>query len=107
MNLANTITELEQQAGNRQEGGPRVSAQTTKSGFIKASDGIRIHYIEAGAGGAIVFIPGYCDRIPRALGSRRVRCLKREEDPFARGGHSALLLRFRGLHSRAGRAATS
>ena len=39
--------------------GPRVIAQTTKSGFIKTSDGIRIHYVEAGEGRAIVFIPGW------------------------------------------------
>jgi len=34
-------------------------AQTTKSGFIKTSDGIRIHYLEAGSGKPIVFIPGW------------------------------------------------
>ena len=39
--------------------GPRVLAQTTKSGFIKTSDGARIHYVEAGEGRAIVFIPGW------------------------------------------------
>jgi len=36
-----------------------VLAQTTKSGFITTSDGIRIHYLEAGSGQAIVFIPGW------------------------------------------------
>ena len=39
--------------------GSRVIAQTTKSGFIKTSDGVRIHYVEAGEGRAIVFIPGW------------------------------------------------
>lgn len=39
--------------------GPHVIAQTTKSGFIKTSDGVRIHYVEAGEGRAIVFIPGW------------------------------------------------
>jgi non-heme chloroperoxidase len=39
--------------------GPCLIAQTTKSGFIKTSDGVRIHYIEAGKGRAIVFIPGW------------------------------------------------
>jgi len=39
--------------------GTRVIAQTTKSGFIKTSDGVRIHYVEAGEGRAIVFIPGW------------------------------------------------
>ena len=39
--------------------GTRVIAQTTKSEFIKTSDGVRIHYVEAGEGRAIVFIPGW------------------------------------------------
>jgi len=39
--------------------GPLAAAQTTKSAFIKTSDGIRIHYVEAGQGRAIVFIPGW------------------------------------------------
>jgi non-heme chloroperoxidase len=38
---------------------PSVNAQTAKSGFFKASDGIRIHYLEAGSGRPIVFIPGW------------------------------------------------
>ncbi len=36
-----------------------VVAQTTKSGFFKTSDGISIHYLEAGSGRPIVFIPGW------------------------------------------------
>jgi non-heme chloroperoxidase len=39
-----------------------VVAQTTttiKSGFVKTSDGVRIHYVEAGSGSPIVFIPGW------------------------------------------------
>src|SRR5436190_23643613 len=36
-----------------------VKAQTTKSEFFKTSDGIRIHYVEAGIGRPIVFIPGW------------------------------------------------
>lgn len=39
--------------------GPRVIAQATKRGFIKTPDGVRIHYVEAGEGRAIVFIPGW------------------------------------------------
>jgi non-heme chloroperoxidase len=39
--------------------GPGALAQTEKSGFIKTSDGIRIHYVEAGMGEPIVFIPGW------------------------------------------------
>jgi non-heme chloroperoxidase len=35
------------------------SSLTTKSDFIKTSDGVRIHYLEAGSGRAIVFIPGW------------------------------------------------
>jgi non-heme chloroperoxidase len=42
---------------------PSVIAQTattiTKSGFFKTSDGIRIHYLGAGTGRPIVFIPGW------------------------------------------------
>jgi non-heme chloroperoxidase len=30
-----------------------------KNGFIKTSDGVRIHYVEAGEGRAVVFIPGW------------------------------------------------
>jgi microsomal epoxide hydrolase len=36
-----------------------VVAQATTSGFFKTSDGIQIHYLEAGSGRAIVFIPGW------------------------------------------------
>jgi non-heme chloroperoxidase len=39
--------------------GPLVAAQTTTSAFIKTSDGVRIHYVEAGEGRPIVFIPGW------------------------------------------------
>src|SRR5882724_2996108 len=38
---------------------PNVKAQTTKSGFFKTSDNIRIHYLEAGSGRPIVLIPGW------------------------------------------------
>jgi microsomal epoxide hydrolase len=40
---------------------PAIFAQTSpaKSNFFKASDGTRIHYVEAGSGRAIVFIPGW------------------------------------------------
>jgi len=36
-----------------------AAAQATKSGFFKTSDGIRIHYLEAGSGRPIVFVPGW------------------------------------------------
>jgi len=38
---------------------PSVKAQATKSGFFQTSDGVRIHYLEAGSGRPIVFIPGW------------------------------------------------
>jgi len=38
--------------------GQAADAQTTSS-FFKTSDGIRIHYVEAGSGRPIVFIPGW------------------------------------------------
>jgi non-heme chloroperoxidase len=38
---------------------PVVVAQTTKNGFFQTSDNVRIHYVEAGQGRAIVFIPGW------------------------------------------------
>lgn len=39
--------------------GPGAMAQTTESGFIKTADGVHIHYIEAGQGRPLVFIPGW------------------------------------------------
>jgi microsomal epoxide hydrolase len=36
-----------------------AQAQTAKSDFFKTTDGTRIHYLEAGSGQAIVFIPGW------------------------------------------------
>jgi microsomal epoxide hydrolase len=38
---------------------PSLVAQAPKSDSFKTSDGVRIHYIEAGSGRAIVFIPGW------------------------------------------------
>jgi non-heme chloroperoxidase len=38
---------------------PGVFAQASKSDFFKTSDGVRIHYVEAGSGRPIVFIPGW------------------------------------------------
>lgn len=38
---------------------PALVAQATKSEFFKTSDGVRIHYVEAGDGRPIVFIPGW------------------------------------------------
>ena len=37
----------------------QTTTTTTKSGFFKTSDGISIHYLEAGTGRPIVFIPGW------------------------------------------------
>jgi non-heme chloroperoxidase len=36
-----------------------ASAQTAKSAFFKTSDGTQLHYLEAGSGKPIVFIPGW------------------------------------------------
>jgi non-heme chloroperoxidase len=38
---------------------PVVAGQETRSAFFETSDGIRIHYLEAGNGRPIVFIPGW------------------------------------------------
>jgi non-heme chloroperoxidase len=38
---------------------PGVLAQAAKSGFFETSDGVKIHYVEAGSGRPIVFIPGW------------------------------------------------
>jgi microsomal epoxide hydrolase len=38
---------------------PCVKAQAPTSEFFKTSDGVRIHYLEAGSGRPIVFIPGW------------------------------------------------
>lgn len=38
---------------------PLTLLSQTKSDFFKTSDGIRIHYVEAGSGPAIVLIPGW------------------------------------------------
>jgi non-heme chloroperoxidase len=38
---------------------PSLFAQTVKSDFFTTSDGIRIHYLDAGSGRPIVFIPGW------------------------------------------------
>ncbi|MBO0723795.1 MAG: alpha/beta hydrolase [Blastocatellia bacterium] len=47
-----------------------VNAQGTKGGFIKTSDGVRIHYIEAGEGRAIVLIPGW--RMPAWIWRKQI-----------------------------------
>jgi non-heme chloroperoxidase len=36
-----------------------AAAQATNGGFFSTSDGVKIHYLEAGSGRAIVFIPGW------------------------------------------------
>lgn len=38
---------------------PGVVAQAAKGDSFQTSDGIKIHYLEAGSGRAIVFIPGW------------------------------------------------
>ena len=50
--------------------GPRIFAQTTKSGFFITSDGVRIHCVEAGEGRPIVFIPGW--RMPGWIWQKQI-----------------------------------
>lgn len=38
---------------------PAALAPEIKSGYIRTSDGVRLHYLEAGSGPAIVFVPGW------------------------------------------------
>lgn len=55
---------------------PVAIAESTKSGFVKTCDGIRIHYFEAGEGRAIVFIPGW--RMPGWIWQRQIDELSKE-----------------------------
>jgi len=50
--------------------GPGVFAGSPRSQFIKTSDGVRIHYAEAGEGRAIVFIPGW--RMPGWIWQKQI-----------------------------------
>src|SRR6201984_228417 len=50
--------------------GPGALAQTEKSGFIKTFDGVQIHYVEAGKGDPIVFIPGW--RMPGWIWQKQI-----------------------------------
>jgi non-heme chloroperoxidase len=56
--------------------GPRVIAQATKSGFVTTSDGVRIHYVEAGKGNAIVFVPGW--RMPGWIWQKQIDDLSKK-----------------------------
>ncbi len=43
------------------------SAQSTgpeRSGFVVTSDGVRLHYVEAGKGPSLVFVPGWTSSVP-------------------------------------------
>jgi len=53
--------------------GPGALAQPEESGFIKTSDGVRIHYVEAGKGDPIVFIPGW--RMPGWIWQKQINGL--------------------------------
>ena len=52
---------------------PGALAQAEKNGFVKTSDGIRIHYVEAGTGDPIVFIPGW--RMPGWIWQKQIDAL--------------------------------
>ena len=56
--------------------GPGAIAQTMKDGFIRTSDGIRIHYVEAGEGRPIVFIPGW--RMPGWIWQKQIDGLSKK-----------------------------
>jgi microsomal epoxide hydrolase len=56
-------------------------AQTTKGGFIKSSDGVRIHYVEAGEGRPLVFIPGW--RMPGWIWQKQLDGLSNEYQVIA------------------------
>jgi non-heme chloroperoxidase len=56
--------------------GPGAIAQTTKSGFIKTCDGIRIHYVEAGEGRPVVLVPGW--RMPGWIWQKQIDGLSRQ-----------------------------
>jgi non-heme chloroperoxidase len=45
-------------------------AQTEKSGFVKTSDGVRIHYVDAGKGDPIVLVPGW--RMPGWIWQKQI-----------------------------------
>ena len=48
-------------------------AASIKDGFFQTSDGIRLHYLEAGKGPAIVFIPGWT--MPASIWKRQLEGL--------------------------------
>jgi len=39
--------------------GPETQSANFKTGYFKTSDGVRLHYLEAGSGPAVVFVPGW------------------------------------------------
>lgn len=57
---------------------PILAAQAPKSGFLKTSDGVRIHYLESGSGRPIVFIPGWT--MPAWIWQNQI-------DPFSKKYH--------------------
>ena len=51
--------------------GSKLVCRTRNSGYFKTSDGVRLHYLEAGSGAAIVFVPGWT--IPAWIWEAQIR----------------------------------
>ena len=52
-----------------------LCAAPWKSGYVRASDGVRLHYIEAGSGPSIVFQPGWT--MPAEIWEPQIRALSK------------------------------
>jgi microsomal epoxide hydrolase len=48
-----------------------VASPATNSGFVTTSDGVKIHYLEAGRGPAILFVPGWT--MPAGIWEAQIR----------------------------------
>ncbi len=55
---------------------PAAGQATPRSGFFKTTDGVRLHYLEAGQGPAIVFVPGWT--MPASIWMPQIRDLARD-----------------------------
>src|ERR1017187_9123098 len=59
MSVPSVITQTAAQTTTAQTTTQTTTQSTTKTGSFKTSDGVGIHYFEAGSGRPIVFIPGW------------------------------------------------
>ena len=67
---------------------PSIAKDGLRSGFVTTSDGVKLHYLEAGTGPAILFVPGWtgtaefwAPQMRHFAGSHRVVAL----DPRSQG----------------------